>query len=80
MRERFQVVQVQGNMVDRAIVLLLQHGKRRALRTLDALQITAAQAVPEGPLTFMTADKPLAAVAKDIFAQVINPEEQPLLG
>jgi hypothetical protein len=62
-------------MIETAIALLLQHGKARALRTLDALQLIAAQGVPGDNLTFVTADKKLTAVAKDIFGQAMNPEE-----
>jgi uncharacterized protein len=72
-RDRFEIVPWQEHMIETAIALLLQHGKARALRTLDALQLIAAQAVPRDNLTFVTADKKLTAVAKDIFGQAMNP-------
>ncbi len=37
-RDRFEIVPWQEYMIESAIGLLLQHGKTRSLRTLDALQ------------------------------------------
>ena len=74
---RFHVVPLDGRMVEQAVTLLLQHGKRQSLRTLDAFQIAAAQAVMGGAIPFVTADRKLVAVAKNVFSQVINPEEAP---
>jgi uncharacterized protein len=73
---RFQVVPLDGKMVEQAVTLLLQHGKRQSLRTLDAFQLASAQAVIGGAIPFVTADRKLVAVAKNIFPKVINPEEE----
>jgi len=63
-------------MVEQAITLLLRYGKHESLRTLDAFQLAAAQAVMDGGITFVTADRKLVVVAKHIFPRVINPEEE----
>jgi predicted nucleic acid-binding protein len=76
-RNRFQVIPLDRRMVEQAVTLLLQHGKNQSLRTLDAFQLAAAQAVEGDAITFVTADRKLVAVAKNIFPQVVNPEEQP---
>ena len=57
-----------------AIALLLDHGKRRPLRTLDALQIASAKAVGSSDLTFITADRQLFTAASALFPHTINPE------
>jgi predicted nucleic acid-binding protein len=57
-----------------AIALLLDHGKRRPLRTLDALQIASAKAVGSSDLTFVTADRQLFTAASALFPHTINPE------
>src|SRR5215510_12743171 len=44
-RNRFQVVPLNRSMVEQAITLLLRYGKHESLRTLDAFQLAAAQAV-----------------------------------
>jgi predicted nucleic acid-binding protein len=71
---RFQIVPLAGDTVERAIRLLLDHGKRHLLRTLDALQIASAQAVESNKLTFVTADSKLFVVASELFPRVMNPE------
>jgi predicted nucleic acid-binding protein len=56
LHSRFRLVLLAEDIIERAIALLLEHGKRRPLRTLDALQIASAQAVENNSLTFVTAD------------------------
>ena len=75
---RFHVVPLDVRMVEQAVTLLLRHGKHQSLRTLDAFQLAAAQAVMGGTIHFVTADRKLVAVAKNVFPQVINPEEEPI--
>lgn len=75
-RNRFHVVPLDRRIVEQAVMLLLQHGKHQSLRTLDALQLAAGQVVMGGAITFVTADRKLVAVAKNIFPQVIDPEEE----
>jgi predicted nucleic acid-binding protein len=62
------------SIVERAITLLLEYGKRRPLRTLDALQIGSAKAVESNGLTFVTADRQLFTAASELFPHTINPE------
>lgn len=75
-RSRFHVVPLDRRMIEQAVMLLLRHGTHQSLRTLDAFQLAAAQAVMGGSMTFVTADRKLVAVAKKIFPQVIDPEEE----
>jgi predicted nucleic acid-binding protein len=72
---RFHLVHLTARIVVGAIDLLIEHGKRHPLRTLDALQLASAQAIERGELTFVTADRKLIAAASVIFSQVLNPEE-----
>ena len=71
---RFYLVLLTEDIIERAIALLLEHGKRRPLRTLDALQIASAQAVASDGLTFVTADRQLFTAASELFPHTINPE------
>lgn len=71
---RFHIVPLTARIVESAINLLIEHGKRYPLRTLDALQLASAQAVAGEGLTFVTADSKLIAVASVVFSQVLNPE------
>src|SRR5215510_10909357 len=66
-RNRFQLVPLNRSMVEQAVTFLLHYGKQQSLRTLDAFQLAAAQAVTDGSITFMAADKKLVVVAKNIF-------------
>jgi predicted nucleic acid-binding protein len=68
-------VHLTARIVVGAIDLLIEHGKRHPLRTLDALQLASAQSIERGELTFVTADRKLIAAASVIFSQVLNPEE-----
>ena len=74
LRSRFHVVLLTEDIIERAISLLLEHGKRRPLRTLDALQIASAKAVGSNDLTFVTADRQLFTAASALFPHTINPE------
>src|SRR5262245_1170533 len=74
LRSRFHIVLLTEDIVERAVSLLLEHGKRRPLRTLDALQIASAQAVDSNSLTFVTADRQLFTAASALFPHTINPE------
>lgn len=71
---RFHIVPLAAGIVEGAIDLLIEHGKRHPLRTLDALQLASAQAVGAEGLTFVTADSKLITVASVVFSQVLNPE------
>jgi uncharacterized protein len=71
---RFHIVPLTVRIVEGAIDLLIGHGKRYPLRTLDALQLASAQAVEGEGLAFVTADSKLIAVASVVFSQVLNPE------
>jgi predicted nucleic acid-binding protein len=71
---RFHIVPVAGATFDAAIGLLLQHGTKSPLRTLDALQLASAKAAGTPELTFVTADGRLFNVASEIFPHVMNPE------
>jgi uncharacterized protein len=71
---RFHIVLFTEDIIERAILLLLEYGKRRPLRTLDALQIASAKAVESNSLTFVTADRQLFAAASELFPHTINPE------
>jgi predicted nucleic acid-binding protein len=73
LRSRFHVVLLTEDIIERAIVLLLDHGKRRPLRTLDALQIASAKAMGSSDLTFVTADRQLF-IAASALLHTINPE------
>ncbi len=75
LQNRFQIVPLTGDTVEKAALLLLDQGKRHSLRTLDALQIASAQAVGSSNLTFATADGKLFTVASELFSRVINPED-----
>jgi uncharacterized protein len=74
LRSRFHIVLLTEDIVERAISLLLEHGKRRPLRTLDALQIASAKAVESNDLTFVTADRQLLTAASELLLHTINPE------
>ena len=74
LRSRFHVVLLTEDIIERAISLLLEHGKGRPLRTLDALQIASAKAVGSNDLTFVTADRQLFTAASALFPHTINPE------
>jgi uncharacterized protein len=74
LRSRFRLVLLAEDIIERAIALLLEHGKRRPLRTLEALQIASAQALESNSLTFVTADRQLFTVASEFFPHTINPE------
>jgi predicted nucleic acid-binding protein len=71
---RFHIVLLTEDIIERAILLLLEYGKRRPLRTLDALQIASARAVESSGLTFVTADRQLFIIASELFPHTINPE------
>jgi predicted nucleic acid-binding protein len=74
LRSRFHIVQLTEDIIEQAISLLLEHGKRRPLRSLDALQIASARAVEDNGLTFVTADRQLFTAASALFLHTINPE------
>jgi predicted nucleic acid-binding protein len=74
LRSRFRIVLLTEDIVERAITLLLEYGKRRPLRTLDALQIASAKAVESSGLTFVTADRQLFTAASELLPHTINPE------
>ena len=74
LRSRFHLVRLTEDIIERAISLLLEHGKRWPLRTLDALQIASAGAVESNGLTFVTADRQLFTAASELFLHTINPE------
>lgn len=71
---RFYIVPLTAMVLEGAINLLIDYGKRYSLRTLDALQLASAQAVHGEGMTFVTADSKLVAIASVIFSQVLNPE------
>jgi uncharacterized protein len=73
-RSRLHIVLLTEDIVERTISLLLEHGKRRPLRTLDALQIASAKAVENNGLTFVTADRQLFTIASELFPHTINSE------
>ena len=56
-----------------AEVLLKRHGKKRGLRTLDALQIGTFSLISEKGWYFVAADEMLCEVAKDMGFAAINP-------
>ena len=56
LRSCFHVVLLTEDIIEQAIALLLDHGKRHPLHTLDALQIASARAVGSSDLTFVTAE------------------------
>jgi predicted nucleic acid-binding protein len=74
LQQRFQLVPFGGDMIEKAITLLLEHGKRHPLRTLDALQIVSAQVIKSDEVTFATADKKLFTAAAELFTHTVNPE------
>jgi predicted nucleic acid-binding protein len=74
LRSRFHLVGLTEDIIERALSLLLEHGQRRSLRTLDALQIASAGAVESHGLIFVTADRPLFTAASELFLHTINPE------
>ena len=74
LRSRFHIVLLTEDIIERAISLLLEYGKRRPLRTLDALQIASAKAVESNGLTFVAADRQLFTAASELFLHTINPE------
>ena len=76
LHSRFHIVRLTEDIIERAVALLLEHGKRRPLRTLDALQIASAQAVESNGLTFVTADRQLFTASSELFQHAINPEEE----
>ena len=71
---RFHIVPLTARIVEGAIDLLIEHGKRYPLRTLDALQLASARAVEGEGVIFVTADSKLTTVASVVFSQVLNPE------
>jgi predicted nucleic acid-binding protein len=71
---RFHIVPLTARIVESAIDVLIERGKRYPLRALNALQLAPAQAVEGGGLIFVTADSKLTAVASVVFSQVLNPE------
>jgi predicted nucleic acid-binding protein len=74
LRSRFHLVRLTEDIIERAIAVFLEHGKRHPLRTLDALQIASAKAVESPGLTFVTADRQLCTTASALFPYTINPE------
>jgi Predicted nucleic acid-binding protein, contains PIN domain len=74
LHSRFHLVLLTEDIIEQAIAVLLDHGKRRPLRTLDALQIASAKAVGSSDLTFVTADRQLFTAASALFPYTINPE------
>ena len=72
--QRFQLVPSVDDLVDRVITVLLNQRKQFPLRTLDAWQIAAAQAVPRTEVTFVSADRKQLTVAATLFLRTINPE------
>jgi predicted nucleic acid-binding protein len=74
LHSRFHVVLLTEDIIEQAIALLLDHGKRRPLRTLDALQIASAKAMGSSDVTFVTADRQLFTAASALFPRTINPE------
>jgi predicted nucleic acid-binding protein len=74
LRSRFHLVRLTEDIIERAISLLLEYGKRRPLRTLDALPIASAGAVESNGLTFVTADRQLFTAASELFLHTINSE------
>jgi predicted nucleic acid-binding protein len=73
LRSRFHIVRFTEDIIDQAISVLLEYGKRRPLRTLDALQIASAKAVESPGLTFVTADRQLFTAASELFLHTLNP-------
>jgi len=74
LRSRFHLVRLTEDIIGQAISLLLDHGKRRPLRTLDALQIASAGAIESNGLTFVMADRQLFTAASELFLHTINSE------
>ena len=56
LHSRFYLVLLTEDIIEQAITLLFDHGKRHPLHTLDALQIASARAVGSSDLTFVTAE------------------------
>jgi hypothetical protein len=56
--------------------LIQQHGVRRSLRTLDALQLSVALALHQRMTldAFVCADQGLCSVAREEGLRIINPE------
>jgi predicted nucleic acid-binding protein len=74
--KRFEVVRVLVSHFRAAEELVRRIGPTANLRTLDALQLAVALDVnhPERPVTFVSADRALCAVAAAEGLTVVNPE------
>ena len=70
------MVAIHGNHLEAAESMIVRHGERNGLRTLDAIQLAV---MPEargriGLCTFVVADAALAEIASTEGTVVINPE------
>jgi hypothetical protein len=75
-RREFRVIRMTDVHYREAERLIQQHGVRRSLRTLDALQLSVALALHRRvPLdAFVCADQGLCSVAQEEGLRIINPE------
>lgn len=65
---KFDVVEVDQTLVEDAAALAIRHG----LRSLDALHLASALALPRADLSVVTADQRLAAAARAETLAVID--------
>ena len=74
--KRFEVVRVLSSHFRAAELLIRRVALTANLRTLDAIQLAVALAVnnPDRPVTFVSADRALCAIAKAEGLTVVNPE------
>jgi predicted nucleic acid-binding protein len=76
-RRRYQVFRLLNVHYDRARNLIANHGLRRQIRTLDALQLSVAFQLREAALIdqFVCADQRLCDIASLEGLAVVNPEQ-----
>jgi predicted nucleic acid-binding protein len=75
-RREFRVIRMTNEHYREAERLIQQHGVRRSLRTLDALQLSVALALHRRVTldAFVCADQGLCSVAQEEGLRIINPE------
>lgn len=73
---RFIVTPLDSEIVRQAMTIIVRHGSRFSIRTLDALQLAACLAESSDDLRFVCADLGLIRICGSEGVAVINPEEE----
>ncbi|MEW5815284.1 MAG: type II toxin-antitoxin system VapC family toxin [Spirochaetota bacterium] len=70
---QYEIIEIEEQLPQQAIELIMKYGKNQGIKTLDALQVAFAEKAED--FTFVTSDKNLIKILKQLNIDIANPED-----